>query len=982
MSNDAWKGGRAAWTTAADWTAGVPTATSAVTINSGDPLITSGITIASLSNFASLDFIHAGTSTITGNVTNAGFFNIDDQTGVGGTNLTVGGTFTNTGYMQFGYSDNSLTAKDTIKLAALVDSIGQIDLNGGKTSAQALLLDITGAGGTSFGVANEITGTIFLSGFSTIEFQSGQFTSIGSGATLSLAGPNAFVADATALNTNSALSHLNLNAGTLDLSSGAKVSTAGALNNINQIAISTNGGAAPTTLAIGAGFINNDTISVDAGSVGGSVMTVNGAVTNNGDFFLGSLGLRQSSTVIVKGFNNEGLLSLSSGLPTGALALLNVTAAAGFGETGALDSTVSLSGNSEIRFTSGQINTILVGGELDLFGTTARIADAAAQNSNSALTGLKDVEGTLRLASGNVLTTGALTIGFFGEVDVDRVYDFGGTGGSRLTVNGAVTNSGNFNLGDDFLTTSSNAVVNSFDNTADGSLTVAGSFAAPERALLTVKSAAGFGVAGQLTGNVDVEGDASIQFANGQITTIDSAAKLALFGPQATIADLATPTTNSALAGLSNISGELEIDDGVKISTLYGLVVDGTLQVDGSFGGSVLAVKKTLTVTTSGRVFIGSGSLEQTSQVSAAALANSGSLTLTGGATQYAVLNVAGPASFGTAGHVTGNLSLSGPARIQFGGAGVLTAIDTGASLFLTGATAVIANATSSTTNSALKGLAVNHGVLDLADGASVSTTGGLNNTDFIQIDSTFEPKVFGGSKLTVGGVLTNGNGASLDVGTALNTAGDTVTAKGLVNSGIISLFGNSSTAQVLVSVAGASGFGTAGVLSGGVTESGYAQIHFLGGQIGNVASGATLDLEGAHAFVSEGAVAGNSALDGLNNVAGDLVLNSGAKVTTTAGLSVEGSVTVDSGQFGGGRGWRIPAERRRRAGRQGNREYRQQRDDAGGGGVREAAEQQCRRPQHHWRRQRGYKSRAGRRQCGGRRRPGCVERYDLPGRT
>jgi hypothetical protein len=126
---------------------------------------------------------------------------------------------------------------------------------------------------------------------------------------------------------------------------------------------------------------------------------------------------------------------------------------------------------------------------------------------------LKDVEGALKLASGNVLTTGALTIGSFGEVDVDTVYEFGGTGGSKLTINGAVTNSGNFNLGDDFLTGATNAVVNSFNNT-DGRLTVAGSFAALERALLTDKGAAGFGVAGHVIGSVDVEGDASIQFAS------------------------------------------------------------------------------------------------------------------------------------------------------------------------------------------------------------------------------------------------------------------------------------------------------------------------------------------------------------------------------------------------------------------------------------------------------------------------------------
>jgi hypothetical protein len=899
MSNDTWKGGSGLWTTAADWTGGVPTSTSAVIIGSGSPIITAGITIASLSNAATVDFTHAGSSTISGSVTNAGFFDIDDSAAIGGTNLTVGGTFTNTGYMQFGYLTNSLTVKDTIKVGALVNSIGEIDLNGGKTSAGTMLLDVTGTGGTSFGVANEVTGTVDLSGFSTIEFQSGGFTSIASGATLSLDGSDALVADAAGLTSNSALTKLNLIAGTLDLSNGARISTAGALNNINQITVATNGGAA-SVLAIGAGFTNNGAVSVDSGAAGGSVVTVNGVVTNDGDFDFGSGGLRKSSTVTVKGFTNFGDLSIGSGLPTAALALLNVTAVAGFGETGVLQGDVAVSGNSEVRFTSGQITSIAFRSELDLFGQTARIADATAPNYNSALAGLKDVAGVLKLAAGNALTTGALTIDSFGEVDVDTLYDFGGDGGSKLTVNGAVTNTGTFNLGNDNLTGSSNAIVSSFVNT-DGSLTVDGSFDAPERSLLTVKSAAGFGVAGQVTGGVDVEGDASIQFASGQITTIDADSGLKLVGPQATVADLATPTTNSALTGLANIAGELDIEDGVKISTTGALVVGGSLMVDASYGGSVLAIKQALIVAKNGEMSIGSDSLEQTSEVSAAALDNAGGVSLAGGtgATEYAVLDLAGAAGFGTAGQLTGAVNLAGRARIQFTGKGVLNTIDIDASLFLDGATAVITNSTSLTTNSALDGLAVNHGVLNLSNGANVSTSGGLNNTHYIQMDSTYLPKVSGGSKLTLGGVLTNSG--TLDVGTQGNTSTDTITATGLTNAKTINLDGASSTAQAIIDITTAASFGAAGALFGTVTESGYAAIHFASGQIGKIVTGATLDLEGAHAFVSEGTVVGNSALDGLTDIAGDLALNDGARVVTTAGLSVEGIVTVDSGEFGGG---------------------------------------------------------------------------------
>ena len=128
-------------------------------------------------------------------------------------------------------------------------------------------------------------------------------------------------------------------------------------------------------------------------------------------------------------------------------------------------------------------------------------------------------------------------------------------------------------------------------------------------------------------------------------------------------------------------------------------------------------------------------------------------------------------------------------------------------------------------------------------------------------------------------------NSGTFDVGTKDNTAGDKVTATGLVNSDTITLFGNSSTAQVLVNITGAAGFGPAGVSgTGHVTARNWASpaIHFAGAarSARSQVEGATLDLEGAHAFVSEGSVAGNSALSGLTEVTGTLELNSGAKIT------------------------------------------------------------------------------------------------------
>ena len=66
-----------------------------------------------------------------------------------------------------------------------------------------------------------LTGYIELANNSAIEFASGQITSIAAGATLRLDGGSSFIEDAGALGSNSALSSLATNAGSLSLENGA-----------------------------------------------------------------------------------------------------------------------------------------------------------------------------------------------------------------------------------------------------------------------------------------------------------------------------------------------------------------------------------------------------------------------------------------------------------------------------------------------------------------------------------------------------------------------------------------------------------------------------------------------------------------------------------------------------------------------------------------------------------------------------------------
>ena len=128
---------------------------------------------------------------------------------------------------------------------------------------------------------------------------------------------------------------------------------------------------------------------------------------------------------------------------------------AGFGTAGTLTGNVYLY-NSAIEFLSGQISTIAASSELTLDGSPALIEDSTALGSNSALTGLADVSGSLYLQSNgqgaaSVSTTGALTNA--GHIDLQG-------GGNTLSIGGALTNPGMLEIGNGDAVTA-----NSLDNT-------------------------------------------------------------------------------------------------------------------------------------------------------------------------------------------------------------------------------------------------------------------------------------------------------------------------------------------------------------------------------------------------------------------------------------------------------------------------------------------------------------------------------------
>ena len=332
-------------------------------------------------------------------------------------------------------------------------------------------------------------------------------------------------------------------------------------------------------------------------------------------------------------------------------------------------------------------------------------------------------------------------------------------------------------------------------------------------------------------------GDSAIEFASGQITSLAKGAHLGLNGNDAFIEDSTAPGSNSALTGLALISAgaSFALHDRAAVSTTGALVNDGSVRLDrlGGNGGSSLTLAGALA--NSGDVVIGNTTLSASDRATASSLDNTGSIHLTGSGANQALLDVtAGSAGFGTAGVLSGYVSLAGDSAIEFA-SGQITSLAANAQLTLSGNSAFIEDNSALGSNSALQGLSNIHGTLSLDDGASLSTTGALANDKFINLGDgaalsttgalANDGNVYldivagdGGSSLTVAGALTNsyhsaslGDSAYLFIGNKTLSAPDKVTAASLDNTGDIILTGSSAN-QALLDVAGIAGFGTAEV--------------------------------------------------------------------------------------------------------------------------------------------------------------------------
>ena len=218
----------------------------------------------------------------------------------------------------------------------------------------------------------------------------------------------------------------------------ATMSIAGALTNSGSLNIGNFYVGGPDEVTA-ASLDNTGSISLKAGAI----LDVTGALTNTG-----GLSISQAASVCTVGtLSNSGSISDNG--------TIDVTSGvAGFGTAGTVTGSVSDSfGN--VEFASGQISTIAAGSSLSL--NSGFIEDSTALGSNSALTGLSNVAGSLYLVSAPVSTTGALansgliSIGAQSRRRLDS-----------LSIAGALTNTGRLDIGCG--EASSSVTANSFVN--------------------------------------------------------------------------------------------------------------------------------------------------------------------------------------------------------------------------------------------------------------------------------------------------------------------------------------------------------------------------------------------------------------------------------------------------------------------------------------------------------------------------------------
>ena len=887
---------------------------------------TSNTALSALASNAGQLTLESGAAvTTTSGLTNTGNLYVDVSNTSGGSSLNIGGTLTNSSVVQIG---NGIGA-GTLTVQGLSNT-GQINLFGaGSTEA---LLNVTGASAPS-----TWTGTLNIHGNGLLEFAgTGSINSIAGGAQINLYGADALIA-AGGLGTtsNTGLTTLSNNAGQFVLQDGAAVTTTNGLTNNNNLYVDT-GGSGGSSLNIGGTLTNNSYMQIGNNNVAGTVtaesfvnvgrIDIDGGSTSQAwlnitqatapSTWIGTLNVSGNGLLEFAGTN--GINTIAGGAQIALFGPHAFVAAAGLGTTSntALTALFSIAGDFELQG-----------------GASVALSDALA------------VTGSLNIDTrGNDSGSGLSVAGSLSNLNSVNIGTGGNDGGSTVSISGALNNSGTFNVAADRVTTPTTVSAATLDNT--GTLNLSGTNGA--EAIVDITAGIAPSV---LASTITLNGDALLEYAGGNIDTIASDGQLNVEGAQSRVADSSDTTHNSALTGLTSIAGEFGVDSGASVAIANSLTVTGTLNVDcdlqvasnstgaaltvagdlinsgnvnvdngAAAGGGTLAITGTLTNTNSLNIGTGyaGGDLSAPTTVSAAALNNDGTVTIWGNTsantTNQATLDIASAAP----GTFTGTINLVGDALLEYTGGSGITTIASGGQLNVEGAQSRVADPSDTTHNSALTGLTSIAGEFGVDSGASVAIANSLTVTGTLNVDSQVASNSTGaaltvagdlinsgnvnvdngagagGGMLAITGTLTNTNALTIGTGYGAGPVASTlVSAAGLSNSGTLDLIGNTTantTNQATLDI----GSSAPGTLGGTINLSGDSLLEFASGSFTSIAAGSDLTVTGSKAFVADSSdTTHNSALSGLQSIAGALVLQSGVTVGLDGLLGISGSASL-----------------------------------------------------------------------------------------
>ena len=544
-----------------------------------------------------------------------------------------------------------------------------------------------------------------------------------------------------------------------------------------------------------------------------------------------------------------------------------------------------------------------------------------------------------------------------------------------MTIGGALTNSNTIQIGTGYFNLSAPTTVTAANltNTTTGTIDLYGnaSEGTTNQATLDITSGA---APATWTGAANLGGDALLEFASGQITRIASGATLTLNnlnGAPSRVADASDTTSNSALAHLASNAGTFVLENGNGLadqatstfanSGSFGLYENTTFSTpagvgftnSGGFGidtgsgqgGSTVTIGGALTNSNTIQIGTGYFNLSAPTTVTAANLTNTTTGTIdlysnaSEGTTNQATLDItsgAAPATW------TGAANLGGDALLEFA-SGQITSIAAGATLTLNnnvngapyqnnpGAPSRVADASDTTSNSALTQLASNAGTFELVNGAALAacplasnsgtfeiindpgladqaTSSLTNSGTFVRQDitsfSTLAGVGFansggfyvdngsgqGGSTVTIGGALTNSNTIQIGTGYFNLSAPTTVSAGALVNDGgaTFSIYGSASYAATVKADGQVSNSGTFNLGS-------YAVFDLIGkGAFSQSASGSFSEGSAAMFSIASGdtvTLSGTTSLSGKVSGKGTLAL-AGGSTTIGTGASLHGFAT------------------------------------------------------------------------------------------